>query len=136
MLTLNELGGHAVPYCGCVLSWSKLMPALLTVYTHTACADWLHLTIMAVAQVTIHVHAAQEAGHITALTSLLDPKSGLVAKQRPRALLKGQSALVEVTPVQAICVELYSDFRALGRIVLRDGGQTLAVGIVTALTSA
>lgn len=85
-------------------------------------------------QVTIHIHTAQEAGHIASLASLLDPKTGELLKRRPRAVLKGQSAVVEVTSVQSLCVELYADFRTLGRIVLRDGGQTLAVGIVTGIS--
>jgi elongation factor 1 alpha-like protein len=30
-------------------------------------------------------------------------------------------------------LELYSDYRALGRVALRDGGRTIAVGVVTEL---
>ena len=30
-------------------------------------------------------------------------------------------------------LERFADFRALGRVVVREGGQTLAVGIVTEL---
>lgn len=84
-------------------------------------------------QVTIHVHTSQEAGQISSLVSLLDAKTGEASKKKPRAILKGQSAVVQITPVQPMCVELYSDFRTLGRIVLRDGGTTLAVGIITEL---
>lgn len=32
-----------------------------------------------------------------------------------------------------MCLEPYSECRALGRLALRDGGRTLAVGIVTAV---
>lgn len=91
---------------------------------------YIHPSVL---QVTVHAHAAQDAGVISSLTSILDPKSGQVAKQRPRAVLKGQTAVLEINPVRPLCLELYADFRALGRVVLRDGGQTLAVGIVTAL---
>jgi translation elongation factor EF-1alpha len=30
-------------------------------------------------------------------------------------------------------VEAYSDYKALGRLTLRDGGVTLAVGVITSL---
>jgi translation elongation factor EF-1alpha len=40
-------------------------------------------------------------------------------------------ALVRIDLVRAVCVEKYADYRALGRITLRDQGATLAVGIVT-----
>ena len=84
-------------------------------------------------QVTIHVSTAQEAGQISALVSTVNPKTGEVAKRRPRAVLQGQTAILEITPVQPMCAELYADFRALGRIVLRNSGQTLAIGIITAI---
>ena len=91
---------------------------------------------MPLLQVTIHVHTAQEAGHISRLVSTLDAKTGEVVRQRPRAVMKGQTAILEVTLARPMCVELYADFRALGRIVLRDSGQTIAVGIITALAAA
>lgn len=82
-------------------------------------------------QVTLHAHAARETGFVSRLVASIDAKTGEASKKRPRVLLKGQSAEIEVTANRPMCLEMYSDCRALGRIVLRDGGQTLAVGIVT-----
>jgi elongation factor 1 alpha-like protein len=42
-----------------------------------------------------------------------------------------QTALVEVTPARPVVVEEFADFRGLGRIALRDGGSTVAVGVIT-----
>ncbi|GIM12701.1 hypothetical protein Vretimale_15995, partial [Volvox reticuliferus] len=81
--------------------------------------------------VTLHAHVAREEGHITALLATLDPRTGDVIKSRPRCLTKGQTALVEVTAVRGLVLEEYADYRALGRVALREGGRTLAVGIVT-----
>lgn len=78
--------------------------------------------------------AARESGHISGLVSLLNGKTGEVQRARPRCLLKGQSAVVEVTPARPLCLECYSDYRALGRVALRDGGRTIAVGVVTGCT--
>ncbi|EFJ41150.1 elongation factor-like protein, partial [Volvox carteri f. nagariensis] len=83
--------------------------------------------------VTLHAHAAREEGHITALTATLDPRTGEVVKSRPRCLTKGQIALLEVTAARGLVLEEYSEYRALGRVALREGGRTLAVGIVTRL---
>ena len=85
------------------------------------------------AQVSVHVHAAHEPGHVSRLVALLDAKTGEVRKARPRALARAATALVEVTLERALCAEAYADCRALGRVALRDGGHTLAVGVVTAL---
>ena len=41
-----------------------------------------------------------------------------------------QTALVQVTPSRSMCLEDYSDLKALGRIALREGGRTVAVGLV------
>ena len=38
--------------------------------------------------------------------------------------------MVEVTLSRTICIETYKDYRALGRIALRDSGRTIAVGTV------
>ncbi len=46
-------------------------------------------------QVTLHAHAAREAGAVTALVALLHARSGEVVRARPRALLRGQSAVIE-----------------------------------------
>ncbi|KAL3137939.1 hypothetical protein ABBQ38_005186 [Trebouxia sp. C0009 RCD-2024] len=86
-------------------------------------------------QVTLHAHASQETGHISHLVSLLDAKTFEVSKAKPRCLLQGQSAIVEVTLSRAVCLELYKDYRALGRIALRDSGRTIAVGTVTEFVS-
>jgi elongation factor 1 alpha-like protein len=81
--------------------------------------------------VVVHAHTAREAGNVSALVALLDAKTGDVAKARPRCLLKGQTAMVEVTLARSMCLEEFKDYKALGRVALRDGGRTIAVGIVT-----
>lgn len=68
---------------------------------------------------------------MSGLVSLLDPRSGEVQRAKPRCLLKGQSAVVEVTPARPLCLEEYAEYRPLGRVALRDGGRTIAVGVVT-----
>ncbi|KAG2439867.1 hypothetical protein HYH02_010497 [Chlamydomonas schloesseri] len=83
--------------------------------------------------VTLHAHVAREEGHISALVALLDPRSGEVLKARPRCLTRGQSALVEVTSSRGLVLEEYGHYRSLGRVALREGGRTLAVGVVTQL---
>lgn len=43
--------------------------------------------------------------------------------------------MVEVTPARPLPLERYSDYRQLGRVALRDGGRTIAVGVVTGVTT-
>lgn len=61
------------------------------------------------------------------------PPSTPRPQARPRCLTRGQSALVEVTSSRGLVLEEYAHYRALGRVALREGGRTLAVGVVTQL---
>ena len=45
--------------------------------------------------------------------------------------MKNSSAMVEIQTQRMICIELYSQYRELGRIMLRAGGSTIATGVVT-----
>lgn len=68
------------------------------------------------------------------LIALIDKVSGEVVKKRPRVLISGQSAYVNITFVeQPECMETFKDSKEFGRFLLRRQGQTVAVGIVTTL---
>lgn len=55
-------------------------------------------------------------------------------RTRARSLLTANmTADVEITLDKPLCLELYSDYRRLGRFMLRDAGATVAVGLVTEL---
>lgn len=43
------------------------------------------------------------------------------------------SASVEISCRRPLCLDVFADFRQLGRFTLRDKGVTLAAGIVTEL---
>ena len=85
------------------------------------------------AEVLVHAHTGKGAGEVAQLLAVLDGKTGEVKKRNPRCLTRKASALVRVRLGEPMCLERFADFRALGRVVVREGGQTLAVGIVTEL---
>ncbi|XP_064959035.1 uncharacterized protein LOC135582019 isoform X1 [Musa acuminata AAA Group] len=82
-------------------------------------------------QVELHIHHAKQAAKVVKVLSLIDPKTGSAAKKSPRMLVARQRAIVEVALEGEICVEEFSNCRALGRVFLRALGSTIAVGIVT-----
>ncbi|BBG95403.1 Translation elongation factor EF1A/initiation factor IF2gamma family protein [Prunus dulcis] len=82
-------------------------------------------------QLEFHIHHAKEAARVVKISSLLDRKTGKVARKAPRCLTAKQNAIVEVVLHQPVCVEEFSNSRALGRAFLRALGSTIAVGIVT-----
>ena len=51
-----------------------------------------------------------------------------------RCLTKGMNAIVEIQTQRPVSLELYKDYKELGRFMLRYGGSTIAAGVVTEVT--
>nr|CCA19223.1 translation elongation factor 1alpha putative [Albugo laibachii Nc14] len=84
--------------------------------------------------VILYLHHIDEPAFLTHLVSIFD-KNGNLQKKRPRCIPRDTSALVEISTQRAICIELSTDFRALGRFAIRDRGNTIAAGIVMSIMS-
>mmetsp|Transcript_14076 Transcript_14076/g.28803 ORF Transcript_14076/g.28803 Transcript_14076/m.28803 type:complete len:141 (-) Transcript_14076:252-674(-) len=93
-------------------------------------------------RVILHIGSGSETATISRLLEVVDRRnvSGSSAdlsttstqqRKRPRCLTKNQSARIEISTSRPIPLHRYQDVRELGRFVLRNQGQTLAVGIVT-----
>jgi elongation factor 1 alpha-like protein len=86
------------------------------------------------AAVTLHAHTAREAGRVSALLALLNARTGAVIRDRPRFLTAGQAALVQVELARPVALEPQEGaLRALGRVALRLGSATAAVGVVVSV---
>nr|XP_045014407.1 HBS1-like protein isoform X2 [Jaculus jaculus] len=81
--------------------------------------------------VLLHYQTVSEPAVIKRLISVLHKSTGEVTKKKPKLLTKGQNALVELQTQRPVALELYKDFRELGRFMLRYGGSTVAAGVVT-----
>ena len=80
-------------------------------------------------EVVVHAHVAAAAGQVAEIRARLDPKTGAVQKERPRCVTRHQAALLVLELERPLCLEKYSDYKGLGRVTLRDGGHTVAVGL-------
>ncbi|XP_069014426.1 HBS1-like protein isoform X1 [Embiotoca jacksoni] len=80
--------------------------------------------------VLLHYHTVSEPATIRKLISILH-KNGEVLKKKPKCLTKNMSAIVEIQTQRPVSLELYKDFKELGRFMLRYVGSTIAAGIVT-----
>ncbi|XP_050693971.1 protein HBS1-like [Eriocheir sinensis] len=83
------------------------------------------------AQLDFHYQSVTEPASIRKLVSQLHKTTGQTLKARPRALPKNSAALVELELSRSLCLELFRDFREMGRFMLRAGGSTVAAGLVT-----
>jgi elongation factor 1 alpha-like protein len=96
--------------------------------------DGLTIPIIQGAQAIYHMHHLDVPCHVSKLIRTLK-KDGSVARERPRALTANTQAVVHVTLNHAIVMEAFSDCRALGRFVLRRGGDSIAVGRIEEVLS-
>ncbi|XP_030753765.1 HBS1-like protein [Sitophilus oryzae] len=81
--------------------------------------------------VVLHHQSLVEPAVISKLTSQLNKSNGEVQKKHPRFLSKNSSAIVEISVSKPIALEVYSECKELGRVMLRVGGATIAAGLVT-----
>ena len=54
-------------------------------------------------------------------------------RKKPRFLTKFNSGVVELISDVKVCLEKHSNCRGLGRVTLREGGETIMAGIVVQL---
>ncbi|KAM3596247.1 uncharacterized protein V6R79_010967 [Siganus canaliculatus] len=79
-------------------------------------------------------HTAHIACKFTELTEKVDRRSGKKMEDNPKCVKSGDAAIVVLTPSKPMVVEAFSDFPPLGRFAVRDMKQTVAVGVIKAVT--
>lgn len=90
--------------------------------------DSITIPLIRGAQVIFHMHHLDVPCNLTVLLRTIKPDGTSVLKERPRSLSKACTAIVELQLSLPICMEAFSDCRALGRFVLRRNGDSIAVG--------
>ncbi|VEN33894.1 unnamed protein product [Callosobruchus maculatus] len=80
--------------------------------------------------VVLHHQSLVEPVMVSKLISQLNKSTGEVLKKHPRFLGNNTSAIVEIQAQRPIALELYSDCKELGRVMLRVGGVTIAAGLI------
>ena len=85
--------------------------------------------------VEFYVHTAATAATVRQVVALIDGKTGerVEAKRPPRAMPPRSTAVVLLDLEASVALECAADCKHLGRVVLRDGGETVAAGLVTAI---
>ncbi|MFQ5761922.1 MAG: translation elongation factor EF-1 subunit alpha [Candidatus Bathyarchaeia archaeon] len=82
----------------------------------------------------LHAHTAQVRALVPELLFKVDPRTGQITEEKPKALMTGESATIRVQLRQPLCIEEFKTFPELGRFVLRDMGMTIAAGVVKEIT--
>jgi elongation factor 1-alpha len=79
-------------------------------------------------------HTAHVACRFDNIKEKMDRRSGKVLEVNPKFVKTGDACIVELKPTKPLCVETFVDYPPLGRFAVRDMRQTVAVGVIKAIT--
>jgi elongation factor 1-alpha len=79
-------------------------------------------------------HTAHIACKFAELVSKVDRRTGKETEPEPKFIKSGDSAIVKLQPTKPMCVESFTEYPPLGRFAVRDMRQTVAVGVIKAVT--
>lgn len=79
-------------------------------------------------------HTAHIACKFAEIKEKVDRRSGKSVEDNPKAIKSGDAAIVILHPTKPLCVESFQEFPPLGRFAVRDMRQTVAVGVIKAVT--
>jgi len=71
---------------------------------------------------------------VTALISIIDPKTGLVITENPEGIGKGQKGVLSLTPKKPIVIEPLKENPYRSRFAIREGRETIGGGYCTKVT--
>jgi elongation factor 1-alpha len=79
-------------------------------------------------------HTAHVACKFAHIKEKMDRRSGKSLENDPKFVKTGDACIVDLEPTKPMCVETFTDFPPLGRFAVRDMRQTVAVGVIKAIT--
>jgi elongation factor 1-alpha len=79
-------------------------------------------------------HTAHIACKFAEILTKVDKRSGKELETAPKAIKKGDAAMVRLEPTKPMCCEPFSNYPPLGRFAVRDMRQTVAVGVIKSTT--
>jgi len=79
-------------------------------------------------------HTSHIACKFSELQQKIDKRNGKILEEKPKSVKKGDALIALITPTKPICVEDFKVYPPLGRFAVRDMRQTVAVGVIKAVT--
>jgi len=79
-------------------------------------------------------HTSHIACKFQEIESKIDRRSGKELEKEPKSIKTGDAAIVKMVPQKPMCVESFTEYPPLGRFAVRDMRQTVAVGVIKAVS--
>jgi len=78
----------------------------------------------------LNCHTSYIAVKFAKLLAKVDRFSGEIIEKEPKFLKKGDGGIIQMIPTKPMVVESFSEYPSLGRFIVRDMHQTVAIGII------
>jgi elongation factor 1-alpha len=75
-------------------------------------------------------HTAHIACRFDKIEAKINRRNGVVTENEPKGIRNGDSALVTLIPIKPLCIEVFSEYPPLGRFIVVDMTQIVAVGVI------
>jgi elongation factor 1-alpha len=79
-------------------------------------------------------HTSHIACKFAEIQTKVDRRTGKELEAAPAFIKSGDAAMVKLVPSKPMCVEAFTEYPPLGRFAVRDMRQTVAVGVIKAVT--
>ena len=79
-------------------------------------------------------HTSHIACKFAEIESKIDRRTGKEIEKEPKFIKTGDAAIVKMLPQKPMCVESFTEYPPLGRFAVRDMRQTVAVGVIKAVS--
>merc|ERR1719348_2025090 len=79
-------------------------------------------------------HTAHIACKFNEIKEKIDRRTNKTLENNPKFIKSGDVGIIDLIPSKPMCVEAFSEFPPLGRFAVRDMRQTVAVGVIKAVT--
>ena len=90
----------------------------------------LDVPILRGTQVVVYIGASRSPARITKINFIFNPNDGTIIKKNPKSIRSNDCAEIEIETEKRVCVELFSNFKIFGRVIVREKNDTLCVGTV------
>jgi elongation factor 1-alpha len=78
----------------------------------------------------IACHTARVACKFAEIKSKINRRTGMVIEEKPKFIKTGDVAMVTFIPTKPLCIEAFSEYPPLGRFIVKDMRQIVAVGVI------
>ena len=90
----------------------------------------LDLPVLRGTEVVVYVATSRCPARITRINYIFNPSDGSIIKKNPKSIRSHDCAEIELEFKEKMCVELFSNYKVFGRVIIREKKETLFVGTI------